>query len=124
MKSINFPNMFRSTSTNVIFDKEATASNLKLLLQSEKGELFGDPFYGIRLKRYLFEQNNNVLKDIIIDEIYTQVNLFMPQLVLNRKDIVINQDKEKAKLYASITALNKIDYTTDLYNIVLFQEEE
>lgn len=124
MKSIDFPKMFKSTSTNIVSDKEATEKNLKWLLQSEKGELFGDPFYGIRLKRYIYEQNNSVLKDIIIDEIYTQLCLFMPQLVIKRNDITIEQDREKAKLYANIKALNRLDYTTNLFNIVLFQEEE
>jgi len=32
MKSIAFPNMFNGRSTNVVSDKEATISNLKLLL--------------------------------------------------------------------------------------------
>ena len=88
MKSIAFPKMFNSNSTRIIEDKEATTTNLKSLLHSEKGEFLGDPFYGIRLKRYLFEQNTGILKDIIIDEIYTQIALFMPQLKLDRKSVV------------------------------------
>ena len=90
--------MFNSNSTRVVSDKEATKQNLQLLLHAEKGEFSSDPFYGIRLKRYLFDQNTFSLRDIIIDEIYTQIALFMPQLKVNRKDITIIQDKYK--LYA------------------------
>lgn len=122
MKSIAFPKMFNSNSTRIIEDKEATTTNLKSLLHSEKGEFLGDPFYGIRLKRYLFEQNTGILKDIIIDEIYTQIALFMPQLKLQRKDITIIQDRYT--LYARIKCINRVDFTTDMFNIVIFQEGE
>ena len=61
MRSIRFPNMFNTNNTNTISDFDATKQNLILLLHCEKGELFGDPYYGIRLKRYLFDQNNYIL---------------------------------------------------------------
>ena len=32
--------------------------------------MFGDPDFGIRLKRYTFNQNNYILRDVLIDEIY------------------------------------------------------
>lgn len=124
MKSINFPNMFKSTSaTEILTDKTATLNNLKLLLNSEKGELSGDPFYGIRLKRYLFEQNNKILKDIIIDEIYTQISVFMPQLIIKRKDIDVIQTN-RGTLVANIKVTNKVDYTVDSYSLVLFNGGE
>ena len=53
MKSIDFPNMFNSSSTNIVSGKEATSNNIKLLLQSEKGELIGDPYFGVNIKKYL-----------------------------------------------------------------------
>jgi phage baseplate assembly protein W len=121
MKSIRFPDMFNSNSTKVVKDLDATKQNTILLLCSEKGELFGDPYFGIRLKRYIYEQNNYILKDIIIDEIYTQLALFMPQLKVVRSDIKITQDK--TKLYCSFKATNQIDFTTDMYSLVLYNEE-
>lgn len=126
MKSIKFPDMFNSSSTNIVSDFDATQQNLILLLGSEKGELFGDPYYGIRIKRYIYEQNNSILRDIIIDEIYTQIALFMPQLLVKRKDIKIiqNQNGKRAQIIATVKATNRIDFTTNLYNIVLFDSEE
>lgn len=122
MKSLNFPKMFNSSTTNVIVDKEATASNLKALLMSETGELLGDPYYGVALKAHLFEQNNYVLVNILVDEIYTKIVTFMPQLTITRDDIVITSD-DRGQISIQIRALNKLDYTTDLYNIVIFQGE-
>jgi len=121
MKSIEFPNILKSNSTNIIKDLNATKQNTLLLLKSEKGELFGDPYFGIRLKRYIFEQNNYILRDIIIDEIYTQLALFIPQIKVNRADIKIVQDR--AKLYCNFKAINQIDFTTDMYSLVLYDEE-
>lgn len=121
MKSISFPNMFNSNSTKIVKNLSATKQNALLLLYSEKGELFGDPYFGIRLKRYLYDQNNYILKDVIIDEIYTQLALFMPQLKVNRNDIKIIQ--ERAKLYCNFKAINQVDFTTDMYSLVLYNEE-
>lgn len=121
MLSISFPSMFLSNSTKTVKDLDATKQNTLLLLNSEKGELFGDPYFGIRLKRYIYEQNNYILKDVIIDEIYTQLALFMPQLRVSRNDIDIVQ--ERAILYCKFKAINQIDFTTNTYNLVLYDEE-
>ncbi len=123
MRSIAFPNMFKGNSTNIVSDNKATLQNLKLLLGSEKGEFTGDPYYGVRLKRYLFDLNNTILKDVLIDEIYTQIKVFMPQINVERKNIkIINNPKgEKAKLNISIKAMNKLDYTINTYNLVLYE---
>ena len=122
MKSIAFPKMFNKNSTNISKDFNATKQNTLLLLHSEKGDLFGDPYFGIRLKRYLFDQNNYILKDIIIDEIYTQLALFMPQLIVKRNDIKIKQDR--AKLYCNFKATNQANFKTDMYSLVLYDEDD
>lgn len=122
MNSIEFPKMFNTSNTNITKDDKASMQNIKLLLGCEKGELFGDPFYGIRLKRYTFDQNNFVLRDILIDEIYTQIMVFVPQLTVNRNDIKITSEGKDIKI--RFKALNNLDYTTNMYDLVLFQEEE
>lgn len=122
MNSISFPKMFNNTSTNVVKDYDATLQDVKLLLCSEKGELFGDPFFGIRLKRYMFNQNNYVLRDILIDEIFTQLATFAPQLTVDRRDISIIQRGKT--VYAKIKAINKVDFTTNMYELVLMQDSE
>lgn len=121
MKSIKFPNMISHNYVQTISDEAATLQNLKLLLNSEKGEFTFDPFFGIRLKRYMFEQNNLVLRDILIDEIFEQISIFMPQLIIKRKDITIEPDNYK--LYISIKARNQKDFQLNTYNLVLLDME-
>lgn len=122
MKSIQFPEMFTRTVTNTVSDYDATLQNLKMLLWSEKGELFGDPYYGTGIKRYLYDQNDAVLVDILIDDIYTAITLFMPQIKVNRNDIQLFRSN-KGEVTAKIKALNRADYSTDMYDIVLLQAE-
>jgi len=122
MKSIQFPEMFTRTVTNTVSDYDATLQNLKMLLWSEKGELFGDPYFGTSIKRYLYDQNDAVLVDILIDDIYTAIVLFMPQIRVERKDIQLFRSG-KGEVTAKINALNKADFSTNMYEIVLLQAE-
>lgn len=117
MISIAFPEMFNRTVTNTVSDYEATLQNIKMLLWSEKGELFGDPYYGTGLKKYLYEQNDAILKDILVDDIYTAIATFIPQILIDRKGITIESDG--ARVTATIEATNRVSFETNLYNLVL-----
>jgi len=109
--------MFTRTTTNVTKDYFASLQNLKMLLYSNKGELFGDPYFGSNLKRYLYDQNDSILRDILIDDIYTAIVTFMPQLRVERNGITIVNDG--AKIIVNISAINRVNYQTDLYSLVL-----
>ena len=122
MDSIKFPKMFNTSNTNIVKDDEASMQDIRILLSCEKGELSCDPFYGIRLKRHVFDQNNFVLKDILIDDIYTQLLVFAPQINVNRNDIKIVQEDNKVK--ARFRAINNLNFKTNMYELVMFQEEE
>ena len=122
MNSISFPNMFTTTSTLVVKNKDASLQDLELLLASEKGELLGDPYFGVRIKRYTFNQNNYLLRDVLVDEIFSQIRVFAPQIAVNRNDIKIIQKGNK--LIATIKGINKLDFTTDMYQLELLNSDE
>lgn len=122
MNSIAFPVMLGNSSTNIVRDHDATASNLKLLLLSDKTSLFGDPYFGTNIKKLIHDQNNIVIRDLVIDDIYTAITTFMPQIVVKRGDIKVTSNR--SDVYVNIKCLNLIDYTTDLYNINLTSDEE
>lgn len=127
MRSIKFPKMFNTNSTNVWKSKEyneATTQNVKLVLHTMRGELFGDPYFGLLLKKFMFDQNSYVLKDQIIDMIYTQLAIFIPQVKVRREDIEIVQDREKGKLYCNFYGINQIDYQVNTFNLVLLEERD
>ena len=125
MRSIKFPDMFSANSTNVYKETEyheATMQNTELLLLSERGELFGDPYYGVLLRHYLYDQNTIKLRDVIIDILYTQLALFIPQVRVKRENIDIIQDQERGKLYCRFTGTCLIDYKVNTYRLLIFED--
>lgn len=123
MKSLKFPNFLNSSSSAVVEDSDATCQNLKLLLLSTKKEFAFDPYFGTKLKQFLFDQNNYVIRDVVIDDIYEAIALFMPQLTCTRKDITIAKGKEKASVVITIKARNMTNYKLNTYNLVLLSED-
>ena len=125
MRSYKFPKMFNSNSSQIWREDEygkATKQNVLLLLQSERGELECDPYFGILLKHYMFNQNSYILKDMLIDTLYTQIAIFLPQVKVSRNSIDIISDKDKGRLYCSFFGINQIDYTNNTFNLLLFDE--
>lgn len=125
MRSYKFPKMFKSNSSQIWRADEygkATRQNALLLLQSERGEFECDPYFGILLKHYMFNQNSYVLKDMLIDTLYTQIAIFLPQIKVSRNSIDIISDVQKGKLYCKFSGINQIDYTHNTFNLLLFDE--
>ena len=121
MYSIGFPNMIGSNSTNLLKDKQAIKSNLILLLNSERMSLFGDPYFGTTLKKTLFEQSTSIISDLLIDEIYTTIITFIPQIYIERKNISLSTDGKS--VYATLNVTYRLDNTSDLYTIRLISAE-
>lgn len=122
IRSIKFPDIFSNASTNLVDGHEATAQNLKHTLFAQKSSHFGDPYFGSNIKRRIFEQNDTILRDLIIDDIYTTISTFMPQIRVERKDIEIIQDT--ATVHANLKVKNLIDFNMEEFSIALFNLEE
>lgn len=125
MRSFKFPRMFDTNSSRIWRSDEygkATRQNALLLLNSERGELDCDPYFGILLKHYMFNQNSYILKDILIDTLYTQIAIFLPQIKISRNSIDIITDRQKGKLYCKFSGISQIDYTHNTFNLLLFDE--
>lgn len=125
MRSYKFPKMFNTNSSRIWLENEygkATKQNVLILLNSERGELECDPYFGILLKHYMFNQNSYILKDMLIDTIYTQIAIFLPQVKVSRNDINLVSDPLKGRIYCTFSGTNQIDYTHNTFNLLLFDE--
>lgn len=125
MRSYKFPKMFNSNSSRIWLPEEhgkATKQNVLLLLQSERGELICDPYFGLLLKHYMFNQNSYILKDMLLDTIYTQIAIFLPQIHISRNSIELITDELKGRLYCKFSGVNQLDYTHNTFNLLLFDE--
>ena len=122
MNAIRFPDMLSSNKAAIVTDRAATQQNLKLLLLSNKYTLFGDPYFGSNIRRLLFEYNNVILQDLVIDDIYSAINTYMPQIRVLRQNIVVTSDGNSVSV--TIRAQNLLDYSFDEYTINLLNVEE
>ena len=61
--------------------------DLKILLSTEKGTLFGRPDYGTELQKYLFEPTVEMMGEEIRQEIISTVQSSYPSLNINKVDI-------------------------------------
>lgn len=120
--SISFPNMFSTGSTKVKYDRDATKQNLLLLLMATKQSLLGDPNFGTNIKKLIFEQNSNILRDIVIDEIHSNIQIFLPQIKVQREDIELVAQGNT--LYVNVKARNMIDYSFEDISLALYTLEE
>ena len=122
MNSFSFPKMFNQTTANLVYDKAAVRSNLLLLLSSEAETLFGDPYFGCQLKKYMFEQSSSIIPDLLIDHLYTAITTFIPQVFLTRKNIKVFTIK--TTIYAEVSYIFAMDNTSDLFTIKLTDSAE
>lgn len=123
MNVIRFPKLFENNVTSIITDDaNATLQSMHLLVGSEAETLFGDPEFGLKIRRFAFDQNNYILKDILIDEIYSKIITFMPNIFIERKNITLDQVDHV--IYAKITCKNRDNFQTNTYNLALLQDEE
>ncbi len=120
MNSITFPDMFNKTTTNVTSGYYATLQNIETLLLTNKGEFESDPYFGCDLRKFIYDQKDVILKDVIIDDIYSAIKLFIPQVIVKRSDITLDID-EKSTVKVQIKALDRASFKTDMYNIVVMQ---
>ena len=121
MYSIRFPEMLLSQKAVLVQDHDATFQNLKYLLLSDKMSMMGDPYYGTNLKRLLYSQSK-ILKDILLDDIYTAVARFMPQIRMSRNDMDIYVEDQN--VYVQFSCTNIVDHVNNLYKICLTSTEQ
>lgn len=123
MYSIAFPNIFNGSKVFLYRDYDAIKSNLTALLSSDKGALFGDPFYGTRLKTLLWSQAYDpMVRDLIKDDIFEAIYSYMPQITVYRDDISISIQNNVVT--ASIRVRSDSGVESNLFDIDLLTGAE
>lgn len=67
---------------------EMIKQNLKMLILTAPGERIMEPFFGVGLRNYLFENNVELTRNKISSSIIEQVNTYMPFVEILNIDIV------------------------------------
>lgn len=117
MYSFNFPDMFSGGRANLIEDKKAAISNLKLVLGSWKSTLLGDPFFGTSLYKYFFNQNSLWIRDLIADQVYETIIRYVPQIRVKRNSIQVSAQRDT--IFIDINFQYITDQTLDTLSIAI-----
>jgi len=71
---------------------ELAKQNLKMLILTVPGEKIMDPLFGVGLKRYLFEMNDQGTYDRITERIMQQTKIYLPYIRIENIDYAIPED--------------------------------
>lgn len=123
MYSIAFPDIFNGSKVNLNKDYDAIKVNLKSLLMSNRGGLYGDPFYGLNMKQILWSQAcKPVVEELLKDEIFNAIYSYMPQVTITRDDIDVKVSGNVVQ--ASINVEVDPTVPSNLFNIQILIDED
>ena len=123
MYSIAFPDIFNGSKVNLTKDYDAIKTNLKSLLMSNRGGLYGDPHYGLNMKQILWDQAcRPVVIELLKDEIFNAIYSYMPQIEITRDDIDVTVDGNVVHATIEVKADSRIP--SDLFKIKIMLDEE
>ena len=125
MKSYNikFP-LSDDSKTNGLFEMcnittDAYGSDLMLLLLTEKGERYYQPDYGTNLNKFLFEPNDDLTQDDIVNDIKKTVSTFIPSLTINSVNFYWKDDQNTKNALIDAGELDleiSFTYTDELFS--------
>lgn len=78
--SLAFPNMFSvsKNTVNIVENDVSVVNRVRLLMLSDPTSLYNSPTFGVGLKRYLFQYNNDNTKAQLKDRIKEQLRMYEP----------------------------------------------
>lgn len=122
--SISFPDIFNKSTVNLEKDYDAVRQNIVLLLGSNKGGLYGDPWFGTDIKSILWDPNHrDILNDIIKDQIFESIYSYMPNNIeIKRDDVTINIVDNYANVEINLSTYSNKE--NDMLNISLLNEND
>jgi phage baseplate assembly protein W len=101
-----------------------TKTNIINLLRTRPGERRMQPTFGSRLYDVLFEQNIEILPDVITNIIREDVGSWVPNVTVNRIDVkLLKNEEQKAndiyRIHVSVNFTVNIINTTDTVELVI-----
>lgn len=120
MKGFNFPEIFKTQSNGVDIIEGAAdvVKDLKLLFESEVGEMQFDPGYGSNIKLLKFRPKNQLTLDLAVDAI-TESQMFIPNIAFDRDSVEV-KFKNPGEMDINITA--RIDNNNNPESLVIIQQ--
>jgi len=114
--------MFNKSHINLEKDYDAIKQDLILLLGSNKGGLYGDPWFGTEIKSILWDQaHEDIAVRIIKEQIYESIYSYMSNNVtINPDDVIVNIIDNYVNVQINLSAYSNKE--NDMLNISLLNE--
>ena len=61
---------------------------------------------------------------MLIDTLYTQIAIFLPQVKVTRNSIELISDRLKGRIYCKFSGINQIDYQVNSMSLLLFEQSD
>lgn len=93
----------------------ATKTNIINLLKTRPGERRMQPLFGTRLYNTVFEQNTEILPEIITNIVKEDINNWIPNVTVNKVDVKFfkNEETNNIDIYRIYVAVN---FTVNIIN--------
>jgi len=92
MKGIGFYNL---DFFEIKEGKDLISESIRRILMTGKGERVGRPFFGVGLKRRLFDQMDEITVENIEQDISSQIEIYEPRVNLTYNKVDINYDNQQ-----------------------------
>lgn len=117
--SIGFPNLFDVSRNRVatLKDNMSVVNRVKLLLLTDPTELYMNPNFGVGLKRYLFQYNNDNVVAQIKDRLIEQLRLWEPCVDADKTTVVRGLAYSGDTTFDSAAEQDDLNLTVTVYTI-------
>lgn len=117
--SIGYPNLFDVSRNRVatMQDNASVANRVKLLLMTDPTELYMNPQYGVGLKRFLFQYNNDNVVAQIKDRLIDQLRLWEPCVDADKTSVVRGLVYSGESPYEAASDANHLKLTITIYTV-------
>ena len=88
---------------------ETTKQNLKNLVLTHPGERIMDPFFGVGIRAFLFEQDDEFLEESIKEAINSQVSTYLPHIEILDVSFGRNENQQVTNIDSHLLSM-KIVY--------------
>lgn len=115
--SWNFPNMINiaQNSIGILQDSNSIKNRLALLIKTEPTELFMNPEFGVGLKQYMWQYNNDTMRPIIEQKLTDKITQFEPSVIPESIEFKQTHD-------ASITDATVTQEDANTFNITIVMQ--
>lgn len=103
----NFDSVPGTESLTRLTNEDALKSSVKNVILTQFGERFFQPTFGSSIRKLLFENSENFLKEDLRGEIIRTVNQNEPRASISNLDIIVDPENYLIKVYIVFFGINR-----------------